>query len=189
MMWLMMSQKFGANAIGLSRVLDLSYTTTWNILHKLRRTMVRADREKLRPVVEVDESFLGGLEEGKPGRGAEKKSLILLAVELSPDQQKVGRIRCSVVPDASSESLIPFIKDNVELDSTVVTDGWSGYHPLINEKYNHIVQCPKAGQESLPHVHLVISLMKRWVSGTFQGGVQKKYLEYYLDEFVFRFNR
>jgi hypothetical protein len=128
-----MSQKYRANATGLARVLGLAYTTTWNILHKLRRTMVRAEREKLGPVVEVDESYVGGPEIGKPGRGAEQKTLIAVAVELSEDQKKIGRIRLAAIPDANSDSLITFIRQNAEEGSLVLTDGWLSYQPLRHE--------------------------------------------------------
>ncbi|MDR2387868.1 MAG: transposase, partial [Deltaproteobacteria bacterium] len=91
--WSITSQKYGSNATGLARTIGLDRSTTWNILHKLRRTMVRFEREKLTPVVEVDETYYGGPEKGKPGRGAEKKALIILATELSPDLKNLGRIR------------------------------------------------------------------------------------------------
>jgi hypothetical protein len=106
-MWFMMSQKYGSNAIGLARILNLSPTTTWNILHKLRRTMVRAERELLEPVVEVDESYIGGPEHEKSGRGEKKKSLIVLAVELSSDQKNIGRIRLASIPNANVIRLCP----------------------------------------------------------------------------------
>jgi transposase-like protein len=183
-----MSQKYGANAIGLGRVLGMALPTTWNILHKLRRVMVRSDREKLGPAVEIDESYVGGHEEGKPGRGADAKALVILAVELSSEKNRVGRIRLAKIPDASSSSLIPFIRQNVEPGSTVISDGWSGYHPVQDNGFGHIVKVMAQGKE-LPHVHVVFSLLKRWLPGTFQGGTSQKYLEFYMDEFVFRFNR
>ncbi|MDR1657117.1 MAG: IS1595 family transposase, partial [Deltaproteobacteria bacterium] len=151
--------------------------------------MARADREKLGQVVEVDETYIGGLEEGKQGRGAEKKSLVVLAVELTSDHKRMGRIRIAVIPDASSSSLIPFINQNVVPDSLVVTDGWKGYLPLRNEKFRHDIKIMKKDKDLLPHVHLVLSLIKRWSLGTFQGSINHNYLNYYLDEFVFRFNR
>jgi hypothetical protein len=107
-MWHMMTQKYGANATCLSRVIGVPLSTTWNILHKLRRVMVRAEREKLGPVVEVDESFIGGLEEGNPGRWAEKKIQIIVAVELSETSKNIGRIRLAIIPDAKSSSLLPY---------------------------------------------------------------------------------
>jgi transposase-like protein/Zn ribbon nucleic-acid-binding protein len=188
MMWYIMSQKYGANATGLAKVLDLAYTTASNILHKLRRTMVRAEREKLGPVVEVDESYIGGPAAGKPGRRADKKTLVAVAVELSEDQMKMGRIRLAVIPDDSSESLITFIKKNVEEGSLVLTDGWSSYLPLKHEPFRHEVKTIEAGEELLPHVRLVFSLVKRWILGTFKGSISPHKLGYYLDEYVFRFN-
>ncbi|MDR0571523.1 MAG: hypothetical protein LBG48_01585 [Rickettsiales bacterium] len=80
--------KYGANATELSRVIQIKQETAWNILHKLRRTMVRAEREKLDPIVEEDETYLGAHEDGKAGREAEKKSLIVLAVEYIPGSKK-----------------------------------------------------------------------------------------------------
>jgi transposase-like protein len=151
--------------------------------------MVRAEREKLRPVIEVDEAYIGATEEGKQGRGAEKKSLLVLATELSVDEGKMGRIRIAVIPDAKGDSLRPFIVNNVEPGAKVLTDGWQGYSFLKASGFSHVVKEKKKEQDILPHVHLVISILKRWVIGTYQGGVQKKYLDFYLDEFVFRFNR
>jgi transposase-like protein/Zn ribbon nucleic-acid-binding protein len=188
-MWYIMSQKYGANAIGLSRTLKLANSTTWNILHKLRRTMVRAEREKLGPVVEVDESYIGGREPGKPGRGAEKKALIAVAVELSSDEKQIGRVRLAVIPDAKSNTLVDFINKNVEPGATIITDGLKSYLAVKAEGFKHVVKTVKPGQEVLPHAHLMASLLKRWLLGTYQGGSYRRYLEYYLDEYVFRFNR
>ena len=67
-MWYVTSQKNGASALGLQRVLGLgSYETAWTWLHKLRRAMVRPDRDRLTGWVEVDETYVGGLEEGVSG--------------------------------------------------------------------------------------------------------------------------
>jgi transposase-like protein len=184
-----MTQKYGADAIGLSRVLRIANTTAWNILHKLRRTMIRAEREMPGPVVEVDETYIGGEEKGKKGRGAEKKSLVVAAVELSADRKRLGRTRLAKIPDASSNSLLPFTIENVAPGSTVVTDGWSGYAPLSKVMFKHEVNIMADDKELLPHVHRIFGLVKRWFLGTFQGGIQHKYLDYYLDEYVFRFNR
>jgi transposase-like protein len=165
-----MSQKYGANATGLSRVLKVAHTTTWNVLHKLRRAMARAEREKLGPVVEVDEAYIGGQEQAKPGRGAEKKTLIAVAVELSCDEKKVGRVGLAMIPDAKSTTLVDFIKKIAEPGATIVTDGWKAYAAVKDEGYKHVVKTLKSGQELLPHAHLMISLLKRWLLGTYQGG-------------------
>ena len=190
--WWVTSQKTGASALGLQQALGLgSYKTAWTWLQKLRRAMVRPGRDRLSGRVEVDESFLGGLEEGHRGRSLLNKTLIVVAAE--EDGRKIGRIRMRRIPDASAESLQPFVRDNVEARSVVHTDGWAGYRGLSACGYAHEVTIrgkrKQAASELLPRVHRVISLLKRWLMGTHQGAVSHDYLDYYLDEFTFRFNR
>jgi transposase-like protein/Zn ribbon nucleic-acid-binding protein len=190
--WWVTTQKNGASAQGLQQILGLKgYDTAWTWLHKIRRAMVCADRRKLSGTVEVDETYIGGEDTGgKAGRGAGKKTLVQVAVEL--DAKKVGRIRMSIVKDASSDSLIPFILNNVERGNILVTDAWTGYSGIEEEGYIQIAHNQSKAiheDEKLPHVHLVMSLLKRWLVGTHQGAVRPKHLQSYLDEFVFRFNR
>ncbi|MBE0616537.1 MAG: IS1595 family transposase, partial [Proteobacteria bacterium] len=184
-MWHITSQKYGANALGLQRVLGLgSYKTAWQWLHKLRRAMVRPGRDRLSGCVQVDETYVGGRKPGPPGRGAKGKALVVIAVEdKSPDG--VGRIRLQHVPDASAASLDRFLEDTVTPGTIVQTDDWSGYAHLPASGYRRNVVKPE--QLKLPH--LVASLFKRWLLGTYQGGVKPTHLIYYLDEFTFRFNR
>lgn len=192
-MWHITSQKYGTNALGLQRELGLgSYHTAWEWLHKLRRAMVRPGRDKLYGLVEVDETYIGGKKAGKRGRGAGGKDLVLIAVEVKG--KKLGRIRLQRVIDASASNLIPFVKTSIETGSTVQTDGWRGYNQLKTEGYTHnmIQETASAGdkdEDILPHVHLVVSLFKRWMLGTYQGAIKSSHLDYYLDEYTFRFNR
>lgn len=186
--WWIVTQKHGASALGLKRVLGLSYRSAWNLLHKIRRAMVRTGRSRLTGRVEVDETYIGGLEEGVRGRKTDKKALVLIAAQ--EDGRKIGRIRMQVVEDASAENLLSFISGNIEPGSTVHTDAWSGYAGVKNLGYTHQVSILKqTGPEALPRVHLVASLLKRWMLGTHQGAISKVHLEHYLDEYVFRFNR
>lgn len=191
-MWWVAAQKNGASALGLQRVLGLrSYEKAWTGLHKLRRAMVRPGRDRLAGTVEVDETYLGGLEEGVRGRQTEKKALIVVAAQ--EEGRGVGRIRLRQIADASAESLIPFVQDSVEPGSVIHTDGWLGYQPLDKKGYRHAVTFLRGQEESpselMPRVHLVVSLLKRWLIGTHQGAVSHKHLDYYLEEFTFRFNR
>jgi transposase-like protein len=191
-MWWVSTQKNGASALGLQRVLGLrSYETAWTWLHKFRRAMVRPGRDLLSGRVEVDEAYVGGEEEGLPGRLNLKKALVVVAAQ--EDGPGIGRIRMRQVIDASAASLVPFVHDSVAPGSTVHTDGWRGYAPLLRQGYDHEVTVvtgrKKPPSELLPRVHLVISLLKRWLLGTHQGAVSQKHLNYYLDEFTFRFNR
>lgn len=187
-MWHITSQKYGANALGLQRVLGLgSYHTAWRWLHRMRRAMVRPDRDQLHGMVEVDETYIGGERSGKRGRGAANKVLVVIAVEDKGGSKHrgIGRIRLGRVADASGDSLLGFTQKNVLPGSRVRTDGWSGYEPLAGAGYSHIV----VGAMELTIAHLVASLLKRWLLGTYQGAVNVNHLDYYLDEFTFRFNR
>jgi hypothetical protein len=102
------NQKSGVSALGLQRVLGLgSYETAWTWLHKLRRAMVRPDPDALSGTVEVDETYVGGVEKGKH-----------------------GRVRTRRIKDASGASLLPFVQSAVVPGAVVHTDGWSGYSGL-----------------------------------------------------------
>ena len=191
-MWAVTSQKNGASAKGLQRVLGLgSYDTAWTWLHKLRRAMVRPGRDRLSGVVEVDETYWGSEEESVRGRQSGNKVLIVIAAQ--EDGKGIGRIRMRRIPDASAGSLMPFIEEAVEPGSIVHTDGWLGYDPVERTGYRHRITFLKGQSESasglLPRVHLAASLLKRWLLGTHQGAVSEEHLDYYLDEFTFRFNR
>ena len=188
--WYVTNQKSGASALGVQRVLGLgSYRTAWNWLHKLRRAMVRPGRDRLSGVVEVDETFLGGPRPGKRGRGAAGKTLVLVAAQA--DGRKIGRIRLTRIGDASAASLEPAVRQAVEQGTRIQTDDWLGYRGLSALGYRHDVIQPAAelGQNLLPRVNLAVSLLKRWLLGTHQGAVRPSHLDYYLDEFTFRFNR
>jgi transposase-like protein len=191
-MWWVTSQKTGVSALSLQRVLGLgSYKTAWTWLHKLRRAMVRPGRDRLAGYVEVDETYIGGVHPGRSGRQTQTKALVAVAVEV--DGRRIGRIRLRRIGDASADSLITFVQDAVEPRSRVHTDGWLGYEPLRRHGYKHDVTFLEGQAQSasqlLPHVHRVVSLLKRWLLGTHHGGVTHEHLDYYLDEFTFRFNR
>jgi len=188
--WYLTSQKYGANALGLQRVLDFgSYRTAWMWLHKLRRAMVRPGRDRLSGTVQVDEIYIGGEKPGKRGRGAAGKALVVVMVEVK--EGKIGRIRLRRVPDASEPSLEGAVKEGIEPGSTVETDGWGGYGGLSGLSYRHEVIRKEAavGKNVLPKVNRIAALLKRWLLGTYQGGIHLSHLDYYLDEYTFRFNR
>lgn len=186
--WYLTGQKYGVSALGLQRVLGLgSYHTAWAWLHRLRRAMVRPGRDRLQGVVQVDETFWGSAQTGKRGRGAAGKTLILVAVEHTG--RKLGRLRLLRIPDAAGETLVPAVQDLVAPGSIVETDGWTGYGGLAKVGYQHQVLRAEVTEDLLPQVHLVVALVKRWLLGTHQGGIQVSHLDYYLDEYTFRFNR
>jgi len=191
-MWFMMSQKTGVSAKNLQQSMGFgSYQTIWAWLHKLRSVMVRPGRERLSGSVEVDEAYIGGKTAGKRGHGAENKVLVAVAVE--ERDGRLGRVRFRCIKDASKASLVSFVSDHVESGSLVITDGWKAYETLSSSGYTHQRttkrEAAESGEALLPHVHLVVSLLKRWLRGTHQGAVTPRHLPAYLNEFAFRFNR
>jgi transposase-like protein len=191
-MWWVTNQKTGVSALGLQRALGFgSYKTAWAWLHKLRRAMVRPGRERLTGWVEVDETFVGGVHPGRRGRQTQTKALVGVAVQV--DGRRLGRIRLQRLPDASGPSLLQFVQDTIDPGSHVHTDGWVGYDPLRRHGYKHRITFlegqRKTASQLMPHVHQVSSLLKRWLLGTHHGAVTHEHLDYYLDEFTFRFNR
>ena len=191
--WYMTNQKHGVSALGLQRLLGLgSYQSAWTILQKLRTAMVRPGRDRLRGAVEVDESYVGGIEQGVRGRGTNKKFIVGIAIEvLSP--KGFGRVRLRRIRDVSGDSLVPFVCDAVEPGAVVRSDGWRGYNDLPEHGYRHqpivLSRTGDPAHVSMPRVHGVASLLKRWLLGTHQGSVTAAHLDAYLDEFAFRFNR
>jgi transposase-like protein len=194
--WQLTNQKQGMSALGLQRLLGLgSYETAWAQLHKLRRAMVRPGRELLGGLVEVDEGYVGGREVGVSGRLTEDKSPVVVAVEVRAGKrsESAGRVRLSRLELLSKPGLEAFVREAVEPGSSVRTDGWNLYDGLAELGYRHLpINVSGTGQPastSMPHVHRVLALLKRWLLGTHQGSVQPHQLDYYLDEFTFRFNR
>jgi len=191
-MWLMMAQKTGLSARNLCDTYGFgSYQTAWGWLQKLRSVMIRRGRERLSGRVEVDETYIGGQKEGVRGRGAAGKALVLVAVE--GNASKLGRVRFQCVKTIDAQTVEPFVRDHVEPGTLVVTDGLGVYNGLNAAGFRHqphvIGKKGAEARQQLDHVHLVISLLKRWLVGTHQGAVSPEHLQAYLDEFAFRFNR
>lgn len=190
--WHVCSTKNGASAMGLQKLLGLgSYETAWTWLHKLRRAMVVPGRDLLSGDVEVDETYVGGEEPGlRGGRAKGKKVLVAIAVERRGTGS--GRLRLGRIDDVSARSLEGFITTNVVPGSMVVTDGWQGYAGVAKAGYGARISIRASTQTAshlLPRVHRVAALLKRWLLSTHHGAVQPEQLDYYLDEFTFRFNR
>ncbi len=190
--WHLTTAKNGLSAKTLERSLGTSYRVAWTMLQRYRVAMVRAEREPLSGVVEVDESLVGGVDRGgRPGRGT-RKSIVAIAVEVK-DPKGFGRLRMRHVPDATSATLVPFVRDVVARGTVVQTDGWRSYNKLPKYGYVHqktvLATSDDPAHVAMPGVHRVASLLKRWILGTHQGSVHPSHLQSYLEEFTFRFNR
>jgi transposase-like protein len=191
--WHVTSAKNGVSAKTLHRLLGFgSYQTAWALLHRFRVAMVRPGRDRLAGVVEVDETFVGGVKPGKRGRGAAGKAMVAVAVE-----QRVpkgfGRCRLRAIPAAEAAVLREFLFDCIEPGSVVVTDGLPPYPRAVGTDFMHrAINVSRSGVQAhvvLPGVHRVASLLKRWLLGTHHGAVEADHLQGYLDEYAFRFNR
>jgi len=190
-MWYVTNQKPGVSALGLQNALGLgSYRTAWSWLHKLRRAMVRPGRDRLSGLVELDEIWIGGEHPGQTGRGALGKTMVLVAAQ-EVQTGRIGRIRLRRIVDGSSGAINVAVPLCIEPGATIRTDGWTGYSDLPALGYRRIVarKGGAVGEDALPLVNRVASLLKRWLLGTHQGAVRLSHLDYYLDEFTFRFNR
>lgn len=191
-LWEVVSQKHGASALGLSHALGLSsHKTIAEALRKLRRAMVRPNRERLAGLIEADEIIIGGVRPRSPGRSRNTKVLVLVAVEDKGDNG-IGRIRLSIIPDASATSLERALRTMIEPRCPIRTDGWRGYQRLQSLGYDHRIIKQKdtePGADTTPLVHRISSLLKRWLLSTHQGSVRPTHLQQYLNEFTFRFNR
>jgi transposase-like protein len=189
--WHMTTAKNGLSAKTLERMMGISYRVAWYMLHRYRVAMVRPSREPLSGEVEVDETLMGSVDVGgKRGRGTNKE-IIVIALEIKRPRG-YGRVRMRHIPDASSKSLVPFVREVIAPGSIVCTDGWSGYFGLSNG-YEHRQTILSSSDDpahiAMPGVHQIASLLKRWLLGTHQGAFSPEHLQSYLEEFTFRFNR
>ncbi|MPZ01004.1 MAG: IS1595 family transposase, partial [Actinophytocola sp.] len=191
--WFVTAHRNGVSARNLQRILGFgSYETAWAWLHKIRRAMVRPDRDRLAGTVEADETFVGGVNHGIFG-GYGDKVPVCIAVETLA-KNKLGRVRLSALDQAGYDDIVEFISGSVEPGTTVRTDGHGAYLRLKPLGYDHHIvaltsKSPTSAQTELPAVHRVASLLKRWLLGTYHLGYSPRHLPYYLDEFTFRFNR
>ena len=193
--WYITNQKNGVSALGVQRLLGFgSYQTSWALLHKLRSAMVNPEREKLTGLVEVDETFIGGVVTRKniKNHNSKSKAVVLVAVELL-EPKGFGRIRLRHVSAATKDNIEQFILDVVKPGSVIYSDGSPVYNCVKGNGFAHHktvhLGSEIAAHITMPGVHRVASLLKRWLLGAYQGAIQEKQLEYYLDEYTFRFNR
>ena len=189
--WFVTSQKNGVSAQGLKDALGFgSYETAWAWLHKLRRAMVRPDRELLTGVVELDQSFLGGRSTGRRGPST-AKAPITIAVERD-DRGRLGRVRLELADKPGGLDMIDFACEVVAPGATICTDGARMFTHLTGKGYLHRATPGNTAEDLdavMPGPHLVSALLKRWTAGTLHYRLSRQHLPYYLDEFTFRFNR
>jgi transposase-like protein len=182
------TDKGGISALRLAKHIGVSWPTARKMLRKIRIAM--ADRDsiyRLKNFIEFDDAYIGGKRPGKRGRGAAGKKPILVAVETKG--KKAGFMAVEAVDVISKETVREFLQHNMKWRQTVRTDAFPALNP-VKEMHDHQKKVVPAEEVSkwLPMVHIVIGNLKKFLNGTFHG-VSFKYLQEYLDEFSYRFNR
>jgi transposase-like protein len=190
--WFVCASKNGVSATTLQQVLGFgSYETAWAWMHKLRRVMVRPERDLLTGVVELDETMVGGRTKRATSLNTTKVP-VLVAVE-TPDGRKIGRIRLATADARNSNQILDFAHQVITPGTHIRTDGARNLRHLGEQGFSHeyrvLISSVEPAHDYLPGVHLVASLLKRWIAGTLHHGISRRQLDYYLDEFTFRFNR
>lgn len=162
--------------------------------------MLNVERTPLSGLIEADETYIGGSVKGKKGRGvreAKNKTLVGGVLEIlsycdknGKIQTKAGRLRLQILKSASEDEIGNFVRTNITLGSTIKSDGWNGYSSNALAGYQHqreVQGSPQRAYELAPQIHHVFSNLKAGLIGIHHG-VNSKYLQASLDEFVFRFN-
>lgn len=190
-MYQMAQDKKGVAAMELTKQVGVAYQTAWTVLQKLRNAMLqRTELYVLQGIVQVDETYVGGAEPGRIGRGVKTKTPVAVALQLT-DEGKPAYLAMGKVKRVNAHCLRKFVKKNVKKGSTLHTDGWSAYQTVAKAGYEHLrepTRSGKAASEKFPWLHTFIGNLKRMILGTYHS-VSRKHLDNYLAEFVFRANR
>ena len=176
--WHVSTADEGVSARRLQRTLGLgSYETAWTMLHRLRRAMVRSGRPRLVGLVEVGRAFLPV--------GADR-GVIAIAVER---EQEPGRVRMQRLASAADAELMRFVAWAVEPGTTVVPDRLRNPSALTRLGWRAVDATEHGDEQTLVHLGQVERRLAEWLQGTHQGATSPELLDWYLDEFTFRFNR
>ena len=191
--YMTVAEKSGTNAMAISRQTGVSHPTALLWVRKVRSVMARRPREKLSGTVEVDESILGRKSADQKGRRLAKNQAWVVILAEDKGNDGMGRVRLEMVERTNEEVLGSVVQRHVEEGSELRTDAWSSYRPLAKKGYSHdprnLSASGKPAHEQLPLVHLVASLLKRYVGGILHGSWRHHWLPWLLAEFEFRLNR
>lgn len=176
----------GLSSSQVAKRYEISRTTAWTFMHKVRIAMKSSKSQSLTGEVQVDEFVFGGKESLKQGRSTDsKKKKIVGALELTPIG-KVKRVYFNKISDYSSKSLSIIFDNYISIKANVKTDKWSGYVPIA-KNYN-IEQKYSDKGASMKQMHTIIHQLKSWLRSTYSW-IHEEHIEKYLDEYSFRINR
>ncbi len=187
--WMVAQDKGGTSATRLSKQLGLGYRTAWTMLHKLRKAMAQRDASyTLTGSIEMDDAYFGGPTAGKRGRGAANKTPVVVMVENRGEH--AGFLAIKTLAAVDKQQVDAAASAKIAPGQHIHTDGLNAYNGLETLGHDHHAETvpPNQAHEKLPWVHIAISNAKTFLLGTYHG-VSHKYLQAYLDEFCYRFNR
>ena len=195
------------------------YEPIWLMMHKIRRVMSKRDEKyKLDGCIEFDEGFFERVDNKevsdlqsdeisqapkvkKRGRGSERQAKVLVMVESEPSikapkkgkpDRKVGYLKMVVMNDLKADSINGEVEKTVNETASALTDGYKGYAKL-KEKIttHHVVVEPNKTKSAkiFPWVNRTISNAKKIMLGVHHNAVNQQYVQNYLDEFCYKFNR
>lgn len=187
--YLFANSKNGVSGKELERHLGVTYKTAWRMAKQIRELMQNQDQdgEMMCSIVEADETYVGGVRKGKRGRGAAGKTPVIGIAE------RDGEVKAIVAPDTKAATVIPFICDNVEPGSQVMTDEYGSYNRISLNGFTHQRVNHGSGEYVAGIVHTNTiegfwSQLKRSINGTYHS-VSPRYLQSYVNEFAYRYNR
>ena len=178
------TNKKGISSTELSRKLDLRQKTCWLFKQKVMKAMKSSGNNPLAGKVEVDETVVGGQEDGVKGRKNKKKKLVVVAIEKKG--RGVSRMYAKVIPQSSAKELGGFMEETISKEANIKTDKWIAYKSLDVKFPNmtHVPSGKKGG--NFPELHRTIMGFKGWLRGMHH---KVEHLQSYLDEYTYRFNR
>lgn len=181
--FMIVTNKKGASSYELSRKLGLRQKTCWAFKQKVIEATKSSENNPLTGQIKVGEFYVGGPEDGKTGRGNEKKQQVVIAIRT--DTYGIYRCYAQVIPSACSAELQVFFDKHIDQKAAIKTDGWKGYTSL-KDRYPNIKQEVSAKGKAFTMMHRQIMMFKAWLRGTHHHCVS---LQNYLNEFCYRFNR
>ena len=180
--------KKGCSSVQLGKEYGIQQKTAWLFRQKVQIAMKSSNQTKLKGKIQVDEFTVGGPEKGAQGRSDSSKNKVILGIEIRgrKKKKKMGLAYAKCIEDYSTSSFLPFFKDKIDKKAQIYTDGFSTYKSLADEFKIH--QSYSDNGKGLPEIHLIIMNFKSWLRGMHHK-CQYGYLQKYLNEFIFRFNR
>ncbi len=187
--YLVTHDKRGHSALALSVKLQINYRSALLLLRKIREAMKQQDAHyMLSGLVEMDDGYFGAPQKGKAGRGTTKAKVVVALTKDKEDNPQF--LRMQVIESVTKEEINRVANQYIAKGSTIISDGHTSYKHLNEVGYEHVskVYYKEDKEEFLKYLHKIISNAKAFIQGTFHG-LGQKYLQSYLDEFCYRFNR